>query len=192
MKRIVLLIMFTSLILGAGRIDKTNIHKLYENQVMSERGDVIIIDYNRVKKASSLINFFPVYFYISNDKCNTILDKINKEDVVDIDVCIGFMLIDGFHHLRLELITPDSSVYQNIDIFLDRLDAPPKMVKFNNDYTPYNVIRPVILKDSEFIISKVPIAGSSIQTHSLIGRWKINLFIDDSSEMVGSISFVIE
>ncbi len=152
----------------------------------------LIVDYDRIKKAYKYFRFFPVYFYISKDGCNTPGENIKKDEVIDADICIGFNVIDDFHYLRLELITPDEAVYQNLNIFIDKEGSPPRKIRYKGDYTPYNISKPVILNGVNFVKHSIPVAGSSIQSQNLIGKWKINLFIDDSSYSYGTAYFIVE
>lgn len=163
------------------------IHKLEEGNKT-----IPVVDYERIKKAVKNFKFFPISFFVSTDGCNSFAESIEKDTALDMDICIGFNVIDDFHHLRVELITPDDSVYQSQNIFVDREGAPPRMIKFGEDFTPYMVKKPVILKEVSIVSERIPVAGSSIQAQNLVGNWKAYLYIDDSATPYGIISFEIK
>ncbi|MCX7958909.1 MAG: hypothetical protein N3B13_07670 [Deltaproteobacteria bacterium] len=184
-------IILSALIMGADskyfNISDTKILKGMEGD-----NSLPVIDYNKIRKGVSRFSFFPIYFYLSSDGCNTPLEKISKENTLDVEICTGFSVIDDFHHMRFELITPDNAVYQSINIFVDKAESPPRNIKYNDEYTPYSIKRPILFKGVNFIKGSFPVAGSSIQTQNLTGRWRINLFIDDSPEISGSVFFDME
>lgn len=154
--------------------------------------DIPVVDYNKIKKAVSKFRFFPVTFYVSKDGCNTAADRFDKDSDLNIDICMSFNVIDGFHYLRVELITPDGSVYQSLNLFVDKAEAPPKMIKFKNEHTLYSVTKPKIIKEASVVMSSLPVGGSVIQTQNLIGKWRANLYIDESKSPYGTCGFEIE
>ncbi len=193
MNRIILFFLIIVIISGAS-YENTGKNIIKSLPVIGSENMVSIpvVDYNKLRKAVSNFKFFPVSFYISSDECGSIANKLYKDSDVDFDVCIGFNVIDDFHYLRIELITPEGAIYQSLNIFIDKPDAAPKVIRFKNDYTEYPISKPKILKSLSLIESKLPIAGSSIQTQNLTGRWRADLYIDESREPYGTHEFEIE
>lgn len=154
--------------------------------------DIPVVDYNKIKRAVSNFRFFPVVFYVSKDGCNTSADRLDKDSDLNIDICMGFNVIDGFHYLRVELITPDGSVYQSLNLFVDRAESPPKMIRFKNEHTFYLVTKPKIVNEISVVMSSLPVGGSVIQTQNLTGKWRADLYIDESKSPYGTCEFEIK
>ncbi|MGC8927763.1 MAG: hypothetical protein ACP5QK_07540 [Myxococcota bacterium] len=188
---IIVIIAFMSFLSGAS--GNLNFNSNFNNiRDIEMTGEIPVVDYNRVKRAVSNFHFYPVNFYISIDGCKSVSEEINKEDVIGIDFCIGFNVIDDFHHLRIELFTPDEAVFQTINLFVDEPQKAPFKVRYNNDYTPYDISKVFLIGETYFIKSSIPIAGSSIQSQNLVGRWRAELYIDDSKRSYGTFWFEIK
>lgn len=192
MKRLIILALIPAFLL-IGATNEVVIEKgIKDLRKIQDTNKIPVIDYNKIRKSISNFHFSPIYFYLSTDGCGSVAKKVKKEGIVDADICIGFNLIDAFHYIRLELITPDEAVFQTINIFVDNPDSPPLKIKYNNDHTPYNISKPIIIKGVSFIKSSIPVAGSTIQSQNLIGRWKMNIFIDEASISSGISEFEVE
>ncbi|MCX7944532.1 MAG: hypothetical protein N2746_08500 [Deltaproteobacteria bacterium] len=190
--KILLILVLALFFVGADKFYVDLNYPGIEGNRIEEDKSALLVDYNKIKKGFSNFYFFPIYFYVSQDGCFTSIEKIKKEEAIDLDICVGFNVVDDFHYLRFELITPDKAVYQNVNLFVDSKKSALRLVRFNTDYTPHRVIKPITLNGVEFVKSRIPIAGSSIQAQNLIGIWNIHLFIDNSPDIKGIVSFEIE
>ncbi len=194
MRNIIIVLFFLLSVLTAGAENNSYILKTDPERIVSPEfsRNIPVVDYSKVRKGVSAFNFYPVYFYVSSDGCNSPIEKLNKDDAINIELCAGFNVIDDFHHLRFELITPDNATYQSISLFVDKPEAVPKLIKYGENYTPFKITKPVIMRGVSIVNTSMPIAGSSIQSQNLVGKWRINLFIDDSSDASGTLTFEIE
>ena len=80
---------------------------------------------------------------------------------------VGWRTLVGIHTQRLELITPDGSVYQT-------LNQPVESVT-----------------GTAVVETRLPVAGTWITQYDLHGRWTVNVYLDDAVKPVTSAGFTI-
>jgi len=80
---------------------------------------------------------------------------------------VSWQTLVGQHTQRLELITPDGSVYQN-------LTEPVSSVT-----------------GTAFVETRLPVTGTWITEYDLHGKWTVNVYLDDAVKPVTSERFTL-
>ena len=80
---------------------------------------------------------------------------------------VSWKTLVGEHTQRVELITPDGSVYQN-------LTAPVASVT-----------------GTAFVETRLPVTGTWITEYDLHGKWTVNVYLDDAVKPVTSERFTL-
>ena len=92
-------------------------------------------------------------------------DHFPGGDVRDIRIVVSWSDLDDAHHQRLELYSPDGSLYQRFN------------ATFTGERRPVSVVTPL------------PVAGSSITDAGLYGEWCAEVFLDDEDAPIARRSF---
>lgn len=92
--------------------------------------------------------------------------RFNADRMRSLLIQIHWKTIVGQHTQRIELITPDGSVYQN-------LTAPVESVT-----------------GTAVVETRLPVAGTWITEYDLHGRWTVNVYLDDAVKPITSAPLV--
>ena len=82
-------------------------------------------------------------------------------------ITVEWRTLVGAHTQRLELMTPDGSVYQ----------------RFTSDVES--------VTGRAIVETRLPVAGTWITQYSLEGKWKVNVYLDDAVAPVTSDTFTL-
>lgn len=80
---------------------------------------------------------------------------------------VDWRTLVGTHTQRLELITPDGSVYQRFTAHVESVTG------------------------TATVETRVPVAGTWITQYSLDGQWKVNVYLDDAVTPVTTDTFTL-
>ena len=94
-------------------------------------------------------------------------DHFTAAQVRVLKIDVKWLTLVGAHMQRLELITPDGSVYQRFT------DAVESVVGHTT------------------VETLVPVAGSWITQYSLEGTWKVNVYLDDAVKPLATSTFTL-
>ncbi len=101
----------------------------------------------------------------------------------------------GEHLLRLELRTPRGHLYkrQTVPITDDPQAKPARRVRGYPRPVAVHMLQPDPRAGSNGRVVKVrlPIAGTSITTSSLYGRWRIEVFVDGARQGCAAAEFTV-
>lgn len=110
------------------------------------------------------------------------------------DVTFAVLLKEGFsgdHLLELRLFTPSGHLYQSIDVPIGETAATRQV---NGYARPLKVRKPQPTVHANGRYSRVeipfPVGGTSISTNSLYGRWRVQAYLDGSTEPCGTPTYI--
>ena len=102
-------------------------------------------------------------------------EEFSVEQTRDLKILVWWSLT-GQHVQRIELLSPDGSLYQRVQTAFDANTANLQP-RGNQMYMPVETI--------------LPVAGTWITDHSLFGAWTVNVYLDDAETPYTSASFSI-
>lgn len=102
-------------------------------------------------------------------------DEFSVGQTRDLKIVVWWAL-NSQHVQRLELLSPDGSLYQRLQTSFDA-DTSKLVQRGNQSYMSVETI--------------LPVAGTWITDHSLFGAWTVNVYLDDDTATSRDASFVV-
>jgi hypothetical protein len=127
------------------------------------------------KVAKSTSNALLEFLAISRSGQTMPGDEFSVSQTRDLKIRVWWAL-NGQHAQRLELLSPDGSLYQRLQTSFDA-DTAKVELRGNQSYMSVETI--------------VPVAGTWITDHSLFGAWAVNVYLDDDETTSRAGSFTI-
>jgi hypothetical protein len=84
----------------------------------------------------------------------------------DLHLDVSYVQVDGAHRQRIELFTPDGTLYQRRS-------------------------RDVIVTPGQAVKTRVPVGGTWITDHSLFGNWRVAVYLDESPTPIATGAFAL-
>jgi hypothetical protein len=102
-------------------------------------------------------------------------DEFSVGQTRDLKIVVWWAL-NSQHVQRLELVSPDGSLYQRLQTSFDA-DTSKLVQRGNQSYVSVETI--------------LPVAGTWITDHSLFGTWTVNVYLDGDTATSRNASFVV-
>lgn len=101
------------------------------------------------------------------------------EEMRDLHVCIVLPELTGTHHAQLTFLSPDGNVYQTMTLAFVTADAPQTKPAVSLSGRQYKVKRAGLRgKGETTVIATLPVAGTHIAQHNLVGLWTVRISLD--------------
>jgi hypothetical protein len=101
------------------------------------------------------------------------------DDMRDLHVCLVLPELTGTHHAQLTFLSPDGNVYQTMTLAFVTADAPLTKPAVALSGRQYKVKRAGWRGRGEtVVIATLPVAGTHIAQHSLVGLWTVRIALD--------------
>ena len=106
--------------------------------------------------------------------------QFSAANIMDLELEVRFpRKLTGQHELELKVYTPKGNLYQSMSIPFSADEEEPATGRMR--------------RRTKKVRATLPVAGTSIVTHSLYGKWKVEAFLDGADKRCTSPrSFVIE
>jgi hypothetical protein len=104
------------------------------------------------------------------------------DDLRDLHACIVLPGVEGTHYAQLTFLSPDGNVYQTMTLAFVTADAPLTKPAVSLSGRQHKVKRAGWRGRGEtVVIATLPVAGTHIAQHSLVGLWTVRIALDGQS-----------
>lgn len=115
--------------------------------------------------------------------------EFSAEELRDLLIVVRWQHLAGAHTQRLELFSPDGSLYQRLsaDVAVgeERPGRPPQAPARGKSAARAKVRRPIEVE------TRLPVGGTWITEHALLGPWRVDVYLDREDMPVTSEVFVL-
>lgn len=113
-----------------------------------------------------------VFFCTTADpQCRTSVNAFEVGKLRDVFVFVAWRGVQGQHEQALELTLPDGNLYQRLT---NRFDTATSLTS----------------RGEPVVVQVLPVAGTFITQHSLLGTWKVEVFLD--GRLITRASFTLQ
>jgi hypothetical protein len=95
-------------------------------------------------------------------------DRFPARRVRELLITVRWATLVGDHQQRLELIAPDGALYQRLGAEVSSVDGRAQ------------------------VETRLPVDGTWITEYSLFGRWRVNVYLDQSRVPAATATFVLD
>jgi hypothetical protein len=145
--------------------------------VPTRAADTCSLQARRVRLPDGFAEARVSFLGILNNGRNRVGETFPGHGLRELRVVVNWKEIDHVHQQRLELYSPDGSLYQQLTTAFTGVRPAPRQAAHHPGVT---------------VTTRIPVAGTSIVDSSLFGEWCAEVFLDDEAAPIARHRFFLD